>query len=420
MTARTAELTVTGFANGGAGVAHDADGRVVFVAGALPGERVLAQIDEQRSSYARAHTTTVLEASPERIAPLCPAAAAGAGCCDLSYTGADYAAHLRAGALADVLDRIGRLGGAAPPPPAVAALGPEPTGWRVRTRLAVGGDGTAGLRARGSSRIVTEPCAGPVTGLLDGVGGLGAVAGSDLVLAVGSDGLRHVAELAPVPGGGGRGRSAAQRARSRRSRPRPVRLIEGEPLVTQRLGAHTWHVPVTGFWQAHRAAPGAYADTVRDFAGRAEGLRAGMRVWDLYGGAGILGAGLVEGDQQVPAVGAVDLVETDPDALAAAESALAADPVHLHRGDVAAVIADLPAPDLVIADPPRRGAGSEVIAAIAAARPRAVVHVGCDAGAFARDLRDYATRGFRVTDWRAFDAFPLTHHVEAIALLESP
>lgn len=419
MTPHTAELTVTGYANGGAGVAHDADGRVVFVAGALPGERVLARFDEQRTSYARAHTAAVLEASPERVHPLCPAAAAGAGCCDLAYTGAGYAAQLRAGALADVLERIGRLGPQAPQPPAVTALGPEPTGWRVRTRLAVGDDGAPGLRVRGSSRIVTEPCAGPVSGLLDGLGDLGAVAAGDLVVAVGSDGARHVVELAPVPGGG-RGRGAAQRSRSRRSRPRAERLIEGRALVTQQLGGHTWQLPVTGFWQAHREAPATYAATVRDFAGRAGGLRAGMRVWDLYGGAGILGAALLDGGGQVPRVGAVDLVETDPGALAAADAALTADPVHLHRGDVAGVIAGLPAPDLVIADPPRRGAGGEVIAAIAAAGPRAVVHVGCDAGAFARDLRDYVSRGFRVTDWRAFDAFPLTHHVEAIALLESP
>lgn len=415
------EFEITGFANGGAGIAHDDGGRVVFVGGALPGERVRARLDTQKSSYATAHTVEVLRAAPERVPSQCPAAAAGAGCCDLDYASGEYAAQLRAGALADVLARIGRLGPDAPPPPAVTELGSQPAGWRVRTRLAVGPDGTVGLRARGSSRIVAAACAGPQAGLLDGLGGLGAVPGSELVIAAGSDGRRHVVELAPIATGGGRaGRGGAQRARRAAAQPRAERLLSGAALVTQEVGGHTWRVPVSGFWQAHRAAPDTYGATVRELVGRLDWPDRAVRVWDLYGGAGVLGAALLDGGPGVPAVGGIDLVETSPGALAAAYEAFIDAPVRLHRGDVAKVVASLTAPDIVIADPPRKGAGPEVVAAIAAARPRAVVHVGCDPAAFARDLRDYASHGYRVTAWRAFDAFPLTHHVEAIALLESP
>ena len=86
--------------------------------------------------------------------------------------------------------------------------------------------------------------------------------------------------------------------------------------------------------------------------------------------------------------------------------------------EVAARITDLTArPDVVVLDPPRTGAGERVIGAIADARPGIVVHVGCDAARFARDLGYFAARGYRVVDIRGFDAFPLTHHVEAVACL---
>ncbi|MFT3662588.1 MAG: TRAM domain-containing protein [Gordonia sp. (in: high G+C Gram-positive bacteria)] len=433
------EVTVTGFANGGAGVAHDADGRVVFVRGALPGERVSIAYDDQRASFAKAHVVEVIEASEHRVDPLCPAAAAGAGCCDLAYAEPGYAARLRADALADVLRRIGRFtpgDGRTPEAPGLRALADDPTGWRVRTRPAVGPSGEVGLRVRGSADLITVPCAGPVPTMLTGLADLGARPGTELAVALGSDGARHVAELAPAApvGGGrgrradgrgrradGRGRRAAQSARGRRSAARSTRLLDGAESVTQELGGHRWEVPVTGFWQAHRAAPEAYARTVREMVAQAGIPDRPLRVWDLYGGAGVLGAALLDGAADGgPAVAGIELVETDAGALAAAERALAGEPVRIRRGDVAGVVADLPAPDVVIADPPRAGAGAAVIEAVTGAAPRVVIHIGCDAGAFARDLRDYVERGYRVLDWRAFDAFPLTHHVEAIALLTGP
>jgi tRNA/tmRNA/rRNA uracil-C5-methylase (TrmA/RlmC/RlmD family) len=65
----------------------------------------------------------------------------------------------------------------------------------------------------------------------------------------------------------------------------------------------------------------------------------------------------------------------------------------------------------------RAGAGKEVVAAVTARAPQRIVHVGCDPAAFARDVSLYLGAGYRIADLRAFDAFPLTHHVEAIALL---
>lgn len=411
------ELTVTGFANGGEGVGREEPGgRAVFVAGALPGERVRVRLTESRPRYARGELTEVVEASPDRVASQCPAAAAGAGCCDLAEIAPRAARRLKSGALADVLARIGGLDLTALAAPDVRLLGDDDqAGWRVRTRLAVDAHGNVGLRARGSSAVVTQPCVGPDPALLLDVAELGAAPGTELVLAVDSAGARHAVELGRVAGeAGGRGRRGAQSARARRARPRPERRLDGEDFARQNVGGRTWEVPVTGFWQAHHAAPSAYAETVADFAGAVLGDTDGWRVWDLYGGVGTLGAALLD------RAASVDLVETDAGALVSAERALSDAPVTCRRGDVATVVSRLSRPDVVIADPPRRGAGADVVAAIAAAEPRAVVQVGCDAASFARDLRDWSSHGYRVIDWRAFDAFPLTHHVEAIAVLASP
>ena len=417
-------LEVTAYANGGAGIARS-DGRVVFVDGALPGERVRARItDDSRSSYAKAAVEEVLTPSAHRVAPRCPAAAAGAGCCDLAFVEPAYARRLGADALADVLRRIGRFDLDELPPPDVEPLSGASTGWRIRTRLAVGRDGRAGLRGRRSAEIVTEPCVAPVAGLLEQVDGLGARPGTEIVLMAGTDGVRHAGELAAPREGDVRGRRRgdaarrrAQRSRGARSAPRELRMLVGDGSVTHRVGDRSWRIPVTGFWQAHRNAPEVYSAAVVDLLAEA-GVAGTVHAWDLYGGAGVFSAALIDaGSSRGLDVASVDLVDTDPSALAAAAAVCGADPVTTHRGGVAETLGGLRSPQVVVSDPPRAGAGLSVVDGVAAAGPEAVVHVGCDAASFARDLGRYAVHGYRVRGWRAFDAFPLTHHIEAVAVL---
>lgn len=421
---RLLDLEVTGYANGGSGIARSS-GRVVFVTGALPGERVRARItDDRHAAYAKAEVVDVIEPSDHRIQTACAAAAAGAGCCDLAFVAPDHARELGEQALADVLRRIGGFDLDDLAGPRVRPLADASAGWRVRTRLAVGRDGEVGLRGRRSSAIVTAACAAPVSGLLDDVAGLGAAPQSELVLMSDADGARHAAEVAaPVhrrsagARRGDRARRRTQQARGARAAVRSVRMLDGDASVVHRVGERSWEIPVTGFWQAHRGAPGAYSETVLDMLAEV-GIGGTVHAWDLYGGVGVFSAALLDGGAARGfETASVDLVDSDAGALAAAAQTFRDDPVRSHRGAVADLLGHLRRPDVVVADPPRGGSGADVVDAVAAAQPRAVVHVGCDPAAFARDLGRFAVRGYRVRDWVGFDAFPMTHHVEAIAVL---
>lgn len=415
-------------ANGGEAVGR-LDGRVVFVRDAIPGELVRARIvDDSRERFVRAEVVEIIEPSPFRVEPICDAARHGAGCCDLAFVSVEHARDLKAQVVRDALGRIGGFGadalddlGIASTP--VTGLGDSGTGWRVRTRLGIDSAGRAGMHARHGSGIVAgHSCAAPEAGMLAGLDDLELTPGGDLAIVADMDGGRHIIEIAPprpVRRGARRGaRGAAQATRRRREQPRAQRVVEGLATAPHRVGDRIWQIPVTGFWQAHRAAPATYGQTVVDLVAAAGGCGDGV-VWDLYGGAGVLAGAMIDvaGRADLGSVATVHVVDSDAAALAAAEATFDDGIVEVHRGEVAAVAAQLPTPDVVILDPPRTGAGAAVIGVVADADPDVIVHVGCDIGRFARDLALFGDQGYRVQEIRAFDAFPLTHHVEAIAAL---
>jgi tRNA/tmRNA/rRNA uracil-C5-methylase (TrmA/RlmC/RlmD family) len=168
----------------------------------------------------------------------------------------------------------------------------------------------------------------------------------------------------------------------------------------------------------HPAAADALVAAVAGFAA----VGPGETVLDLYAGAGLFGGALG------PAAGEggrVVCVEADPAACAAADANLAGLPqAEVWQGEVDAEgLADLVAelgegPDVVVLDPPRAGAGAAVSREIAATGARAVVYVACDPAALARDVAAFGAAGYRLTALRGFDAFPMTAHVECVALLE--
>jgi tRNA/tmRNA/rRNA uracil-C5-methylase (TrmA/RlmC/RlmD family) len=189
-------------------------------------------------------------------------------------------------------------------------------------------------------------------------------------------------------------------------------VIEGDYEATQRVGDRVWRVPVTAFWQAHRDASALYSELV---AGWAQ-LQPGMTAWDLYGGAGVFAAALAE---QVGESGHVVTVDTSRGSSRSARAALADLPwVSVVTDSVRrALSVQRTRADVAVLDPPRTGAGREVIDQVAAAEVPRVIHIGCEAASFARDVGLYRNHGYVVDEIRVFDSFPLTHHVECVAVL---
>ena len=385
-------LTTDAPANGGSCVAHH-EGRVVFVRYALPGERVRVRVTADRGSYWHAEVVEVIEPADGRTASLCPiAGVGGAGCCDLAFAAPEVARTLKAEVVANQLERLGghRWSGEAEP---LSDSGP--TGWRTRVRLDVGADRRPGFHRYHSDDLVTDlRCAQLPAGMLDGIAETEWPAAAQLHVAVDDDGARHVV------------RTLRQGGRT------ATKVVEGRYEAVQRVDGRRWQVPVTAFWQAHRDAATTYSGLVADWAQAGTGMSA----WDLYGGAGVFAAVLGEA---VGPSGRVLSVDTSRASTRAARAALAdLTQVQVVTDSVRrALAAQRGRADVAVLDPPRAGAGREIIDLLGAAGVPRVVHIGCEAASFARDIGIYVSHGYTVEKIRVFDAFPLTHHIECVALL---
>jgi tRNA/tmRNA/rRNA uracil-C5-methylase (TrmA/RlmC/RlmD family) len=369
------------------------DGRVVFVRYALPGERVRVRVTADRGSYWHAETIEVIEPSADRIASLCPIAGVdGAGCCDLAFVEPAAGRGLKAAVVSNQLARLGdyQWNDAVAP---VSTAGP--TGWRTRIRLDVGADGRAGFHRYHSDELVVDLNCGQLPAeMVDGLTDVAWPPGAHLHVVVDDDGQRHVARTV------------------RHGRRNSTDVVEGSYQGVQRAGRHSWQVPVTAFWQAHRDAARTYSDLVGDWA-RPD---PGMTAWDLYGGAGVFAA--VLGDA-VGESGQVVSVDSSRAATRSARATLADLPqVSVITDSVRrALAAQSSGADVAVLDPPRGGAGREVIDLLAAAEVPRIVHIGCEAASFARDVGLYQRHGYAVDKISVFDSFPLTHHIECVALL---
>jgi tRNA/tmRNA/rRNA uracil-C5-methylase (TrmA/RlmC/RlmD family) len=188
-------------------------------------------------------------------------------------------------------------------------------------------------------------------------------------------------------------------------------LLSGPAEVRELAAGREWQVPPEGFWQVHPAA----ADTL--VAAVLEMLQpvAGETAWDLYGGAGLFAAAVAE-----RTVARTTVVESSPAGVVAARrnlADLAGVEVIAAKVETALARRRIAGPvDLVVLDPPRTGAGAKVVRAIADAGPRAVVYVACDPAALARDVKTFAELGWHLQEIRSYDCFPMTQHVESVAL----
>jgi tRNA/tmRNA/rRNA uracil-C5-methylase (TrmA/RlmC/RlmD family) len=446
-TGQVVEVTASEVAHGGWCVARPGSGPVVFVRHALPGERVLARVTEVTSRLVRAEVAEVLAAAPDRVEPPCPHAGPGrCGGCDWQHATLPAQRALKAAVIRQQLRRLAGIerevtveplpgdgdGGESPVPGRAAGLG-----WRTRVRFAVRADGVAGLHAYRSHEVIdvgTCLIAHPVITDLaiprrrwPGVAVIEAIAGSGPGERGGGQGDRPPASqqsaviVSPDRTGRTRGRPLSIEgitadAVLRRTGPRSRSLapLRGRPYLSQRAAGRDWRVSAGTFWQVHPGAADALADAVL----AALEPRPGDAVLDLYCGAGLF-AGVL-----APAVGpggTVTGVESDAAAVRDSRYNLREWPwAQVRKGDVAGVLARaLPPARLVVADPPRAGLAREVIDYLNRPGSRAgrLAYVSCDPATLARDIGLLVAQGWVLDGLRAFDAFPMTHHVECVAIM---
>ncbi|OZM74607.1 RNA methyltransferase [Amycolatopsis antarctica] len=388
---RTIELDVGSVAHGGHCVSR-VDGRVVFVRHALPGERVLATVSEDKGGgFCRADAVTVLRAAPGRVEPSCAVAGPGlCGGCDWQHADPPTQRSLKGQVVEEQLLRLAGLERKVE----VEALPGGPLGWRSRVRMVAGRDGRPGFRAHRSHTVVpVVECPISVPGALDGVVDRRWRPGGEMETTLDGAGRSHLRELTTV-----RGREKSRQLRG--------------GIAIEHAAGRDWRLDAHGFWQVHPAAAGAFAAVVADWAA----VPRGGVAWDLYAGVGLFAAVLAE---QAGPEGRVLAVESGHRAVADGKAALADLPqVRWRDGRVEQVLRDVREnPDVVVLDPPRKGAGKAVVESIVEGSPDRIVYVACDPAALARDLATFAGHGYHLAELRAFDAFPMTHHVECIASL---
>lgn len=421
----TVELTVEKPVYRGLGLARH-DGQVVFVTRGVAGDRVRARVETARKGYVRARPETLLLPSADRREPPCPLFAACGGC---AYQHVSYDAQLRAKVeiLRESLKRAGRpwTGG-------IEVAGSPERGWRSRVRLHLerqGGRFRLGLFEEGSHRVVDlDTCLQVSPELLQA--GRGLLAGfeaeprlaqgiTEVALAESGDAGQRVAALhTDGSAAGAAGLTALASANPWLTGLGIVAggdggrfvTLAGEPWTGHEAAGRRYRSHVLSFFQANRFLLDPFVRRVRDWTAR------GAPVVDLYAGVGLFALALADGAPSVTAVEQDERSGADGEHNAAAAGL---SNVRFLRGEVAAVLAELPARpgEQIVLDPPRAGAGAEVVARIAARRPAGVVYVSCDPTTLGRDLAAFASAGYEPDAVAVFDMFPGTFHLETIVRL---
>jgi 23S rRNA (uracil1939-C5)-methyltransferase len=384
-------LDVTTVVAGGDGLARDADGRVTFVEGALPGERVSVELRQQKKDFARARVLEVVDAAEDRVEPPCPYVAHGCGGCDWQHVAASAQRRLKAAIVTDALRRQARLD-------VEVGEGPVLPSAAYRTTLrGVATGGRFGFRRRHSHDVVeVGPClvAHP---FLDELVVHGRFPNGEVVLRAGArTGERLVivnvdASSAVVPDG--------------------VRVVSAAELSSgtrawlhEEVAGRRWRISARSFFQVRPDGAEALVRSVGD--AMADALPPDGHLVDLYGGVGLF-AGTLGGDAQVT------LVEQSASAVADARVNLADQPARVVRADVDHWGAGRA--DVVVADPPRAGLGARGVGKVAATRAGRLVLVSCDPAALGRDARLLAEAGFDLVGSTLVDLFPHTSHVEVVS-----
>lgn len=377
------DVNITAVAAGGDGIARDDEGRVVFVEGGLPGERVRARVTTAKKDFAKAVFVELLgDPSPDRVAPTHEC-----GSCTWQYVSRDGQRRLKVDVVRDALRRIAHLEDVQP-----TVRVPDGSPLRTTARLGVDAEGRAGYRRRGTHEVVVGPCPAlhPLVAELVADRRYPPRAGEVLLRAsVATE--EQVVVVAPE---------------------RRLRHAAG-PAMTEEVAGRRFLVSAASFFQPGPAVADALVEAVDAAIGEAVG-RSG-HVVDAYAGVGLFASTI--GHRRSAAVTAI---EQSPAAVADARFNLG----DFRRATVVEGEVGRWRPpaettvDVVVADPARPGLGRPGVAALTATEAARIVLVSCDPASMARDTSLLRDAGYRLSSVEVVDAFPDTFHIEAVGCFD--
>jgi tRNA/tmRNA/rRNA uracil-C5-methylase (TrmA/RlmC/RlmD family) len=403
------QISVTGITHGGDGVGRLDDGIAVFVPGALPGETVNVEIVNRKKKFAFGRLADVIDGSPDRVTPPCPHVAEGCGGCDLQHANVDAQRALKTRIVREQLTRLGALSD-----PNVAdclPAGPA-TGYRNHARLHVDSRGKVGYYMAGSHEVIgVDPClvlAPGAQSLLDEFRNTAGIVG----LEVRAHDRTGATAVIIEPGPGGLDLPDGEATILLQQPDGSTVTFRGDGELSETVNGRTYRFDATCFFQANTEGADVLVRTVLDAVGDVTGAL----TWDLYAGVGLLSLPLAEAGAQVVAVeghgrSAQWLAKNADEAML---------PIDVREESITAFLRSVVTadePDVVVLDPPRTGAGLDVITTIAASRPQSIVYVACDVASLARDVKELARLGYKLKLAQPLDLFPQTHHVEVVATL---
>ncbi|MGH2855920.1 MAG: 23S rRNA (uracil(1939)-C(5))-methyltransferase RlmD [Solirubrobacteraceae bacterium] len=439
------ELTIDTLAHGGAGVARS-DGYVVFVAGAIPGDRVRATVTKRKRAYGEARITEIVAPSPQRIEP--QANHPGAPWQVMPY---ELQLQTKQDQVQDALRRIGRLDGFETEP-----IIPAVQQWRYRNKLeySFGHDEAGGLvcgfhaPGRWDEIVPIEDCllaSQPGNevrerivawcrssglraydrrtgeGLLRNLvvregrrtGQLQArlVTGSAAPGVLDRDSLGQLAAQDPALEGLLWTRHDSPAETTQRGE---TELLAGTDRFQERIGGMRFEISSSAFFQTNTEM----AERLYELAIEYAAPTGFERAYDLCCGIGTIGLLLS------PRVSEIWGLEIVPEAIADAIANARANEIDNARffaGDLRLALRELVAksgrPDLLVVDPPRAGLSQKVVRRIIEASPHRIVYVSCNPTTLAPNAAQLTEAGYALRRVRPVDMFPQTPHVECVAEL---
>ena len=366
-------------AHGGHCVARH-EGQVIFVRHAIPGERVLVEITEKTSKFLRGNAVEIFESSPYRVQPLCTYARwDGCGGCDFQHIKLEYQRELKTQIIKEQFQRIAKKDISC----RIEAVEPaDGLHWRTRMDFTVSENRKLALfKARSHDVIEIDSCAIADSRMnISEINAQKLPRGSKVDVAISRSGKQSIA----------------------------IENRENFELIDEGID-QVLSVSPQSFWQSHISAPLTLVDAVANFSD----IQAGDHVFDLYGGVGLFTSDAVK---RVGVAGRVTLIELDAQAITDAHRNFAEfETVEIVENSVERALKKYARADVIILDPPRSGAGKNVVEQIVKLTPRVITYVSCDPASLARDCAYFEERGYRMAAIRAFDLFPMTQHMECVA-----